>query len=63
MIGQEPENALKLHVLAARFRAHAAETSLEIFRRKFEVTASELEEAALDAATRAGSRPDLKRAC
>ena len=63
MIGQEPANALKLHALAARFRAHAAETSIELFRRKFEGTASELEEAALDAETRVWARADLKRAC
>ena len=63
MIGQEPGNALKLHSLAARFRAHADQTSIELFRRKFEGTASELEEAALDFETRAWARPDLKRAC
>jgi hypothetical protein len=63
MIGQESGNALKLHSLAARFRALAAETSIELFRRKFEGTASELEEAALDAETRAWACLDLKRVC
>lgn len=63
MIGQEPGNALELRSIAARFRALAAETSIESFRRKFEDTASELEEAALDAETRAWMRADLKRMC
>ncbi len=63
MIGQAPGNALKLHALAAHFRAFAAETNIELFRRKFEGTASELEEAALDAETRVWARPDLKRVC
>ena len=38
--------ALKMRALAARLRAHAAETSVEMFRRKFEAVAAELEEAA-----------------
>jgi hypothetical protein len=63
MIGQESGNALELRSLASRFRAHAAETGIEFFRRKFEGTASELEEAALDAETRTWMRPDLKRVC
>jgi hypothetical protein len=63
MIGQAPGNALELRSIAARFRALAAETSIELFRRKFEGTASELEEAAVDAETRAWARPDLKRVC
>jgi hypothetical protein len=63
MIGQAPENARKLRVIAARFRAHSAETGVQFYRRKFEGTASELEEAALDVETRAWARPDLKRVC
>jgi hypothetical protein len=39
----EHVNVLAMQALAARFRAHAAETSLEIFRRKFEAVAEELE--------------------
>ncbi len=46
-------------MLAARMRAHAAETSLEVFRRKFECAASELEEAAIDLESRAASRERL----
>ena len=53
-------NALKLRSLAARMRAHAAETHIELYRRKFEMVASELEEAALDAESRA-RRPNLRR--
>lgn len=45
-----------MRVLAARMRAHAAETSVEIFRRQFERIASELEEAAIDAASRERDR-------
>jgi hypothetical protein len=63
MIGQEPGNALELRSLAAHFRALATETSIEFFRRKFDGTASELEEAALDAETRAQMRADLNRVC
>ena len=59
MISRGPDNALKLRALAARFRGHAAETGVDYFRRKFESTASELEEAAVDAETR--KRPDLKQ--
>ncbi|HEY8254903.1 MAG TPA: hypothetical protein VIG39_09705 [Rhizomicrobium sp.] len=52
-----------MRVIAARFRAHSAETGVQFYRRKFEGTASELEEAALDVETRAWARPDLKRVC
>ena len=41
--GAGQENILTMQALAARFRAHAAETSLEIFRCKFEAAAEELE--------------------
>ena len=44
-------------MLAARMRGHAAETSVEGFRRKFENAASELEEAAVDLESRAKSEP------
>jgi hypothetical protein len=40
------QQAVKMRVLAARLRAHAAETRVEIFRRKFEAVAAEWEEAA-----------------
>jgi hypothetical protein len=43
MAEQRQENVLAMQALAARFRAHAAETSLEIFQRKFEAVAEELE--------------------
>ena len=42
----KPQQVLKMRALAARFRAHAAETSHAMFRRKFEAVAAELEEAA-----------------
>jgi len=38
-----------MRTLAARLRGHAAETSIELYRRKLDSIASELEEAALDA--------------
>jgi hypothetical protein len=63
MIGQNTGHALELRSLAARFRTHAAETSIALFRRKFESAASEWEEAALDAETRSWASPNLKRAC
>ena len=63
MIGQSIGHALELRSLAARFRTHAAETSIALFRRKFESAASEWEEAAIDAETRAWARPGLKEAC
>jgi hypothetical protein len=44
--------SVRMRVLASRMRAHAAETSLEIFRRQFERAASELEEAAIDLESR-----------
>ena len=40
------QQAVKMRALAAQLRAHAAETSVELFRRKFEAVAAELEEAA-----------------
>ena len=63
MIGQGPSSALELRSIAARFRAHAAETGIDLFRRKFEGTASELEEAACDVETRVWAHTDLKRVC
>jgi hypothetical protein len=60
MMHAGPENALKLRSMAARLRGHAAETHIELYRRKFEGLASELEEAALDAETR--ERPRLRQA-
>lgn len=43
MAEQGHENVLAMQALAAQFRAYAAETSLEMFRCKFEATAQELE--------------------
>ena len=48
--------ALKMRALAAQLRAHAAETSMELFRHKLESAASELEEQAVNAETRAAFR-------
>ena len=45
--------AVKMSALAARLRGHAAETSINHYRQKFETVASELEEAAVDAESRA----------
>jgi hypothetical protein len=42
-------------------RIHAAETDQAIFRRKFEGMACDLEEAAVDAESRAQPKDDLKR--
>ena len=47
------DNIIRMRVLAARLRAQAAETGLEIYRRKFESLASELDEAATDLESRA----------
>ena len=47
MITHGPDEALKLRAMAARFRALAAETAVEPYRRKFEDAAEELELAAL----------------
>ena len=47
------EPALTMHALAVRFRGHAAETDVKHFRHKFEMAASELDEAAVDAESRA----------
>jgi hypothetical protein len=59
MMHAAPENALKLRSLAARLRGHAAATHVELYRRKFESVASELEEAAMDAESR--KRPSLRQ--
>ena len=40
------QQAVKMRALAARLRAQATETSVEMFRRKFEAVATELDEAA-----------------
>lgn len=47
-------------MLAARMRAHAAETSVEVFRRKFEGAASELEEAAIDLESRVANHEESR---
>ena len=46
-----PENVLRVRTLAAQLRGHAAETGIELYRRKFEKVASE--EGAVDAESRA----------
>jgi hypothetical protein len=40
------QQAVKMRALAARLREHACETSVEMFRCKFEAVAADLEEAA-----------------
>ena len=57
-----PDPVLKMRALAARLRAHAAETSIGHFRHKFEIAASELEEQAVDAESRAKFRETMKLA-
>ena len=47
MITHGPDEALKLRAMAARFRALAAETEVDTYRRKSEDAAEELELAAL----------------
>lgn len=46
---------IRMRALAARMRAYAAQTSVALFRRQFESTAADLEEAASDLASRAGT--------
>jgi len=40
------QKAVKMRALAVRLRKHASETPVEMFRRKFEAVAADLEEAA-----------------
>ncbi len=40
------EQSQEMRALAAQLRVHAAETALEMFKRKFEKAATELEDAA-----------------
>ena len=54
--------ALKMRALAAQLRAHAADTTVEHFRRQFERVASELEEAAMDTECRIRFRNSVKLA-
>ena len=49
-----------MRALAAQLRAHAAETAIEHFRRKFEGAACELDEAAMEIETRAQARNSIK---
>ncbi len=52
MTGMMPHQVPKMRALAQRLRGQAAETSIELYRRKLESLASELEEAATEAETR-----------
>jgi hypothetical protein len=61
MMHAGPQNALTLRSLAARLRGHAADTHVELYRRKFESVAAELEEAAMEAESR--KRPNLRQVC
>jgi hypothetical protein len=58
MISMATKNAADLRSIAAQLRRSADETDFNIYRRKFESVARELEEAALDAESRtlAGKR-------
>lgn len=59
LMSTDPKSAADLRSLAALLRGHAVETGLDMYRRKFESLARELEEAARDAETRArnGKKP------
>lgn len=57
MIAHGPDKSLKLRAMAARFRALAAETEVELYRCKFEGAAANLEQAALSEEI----RPDLRQ--
>jgi hypothetical protein len=52
---------LKMRALAARLRAHAAQTTVAHFQHKLEIVASELDEAAVDAESRAAFQEGLRR--
>lgn len=60
MTSTDPKSAANLRSLAAQLRGHAAQTGLDMYRRKFESLAQELEEAARDAEADAlkGKTPD-----
>ena len=52
MTGMMPDHIPHMRTLATRLRAQAAETHIALYRRKFELLASELDEAAEEAETR-----------
>ena len=52
MAGGARERVSEIRALAAQLRMHAAETSVQMFRRKFEAAALELEQQAMDAESR-----------
>jgi hypothetical protein len=56
MLNQDDQPLNKLHALAAELRAYAAETTIDMFKCKFEKAAAELEEAARSSASRVQSR-------
>ena len=64
MAQADPEKVPRMRALAARLREDAAETHIELFRRKLEDLASELEEA-VAAATPVSEAPrkDNDRGC
>jgi len=57
-----PDPSLKMRAFVAQLRAHAAEASIENFRHKFEIAASELEEQAVDTESRVRFRETRKLA-
>ena len=61
MIQPSSAKAAELRSLAAQLRGHALETGLKVYQRKFESMAAELEEAALDAESRAAAAEKRKR--
>jgi hypothetical protein len=52
MAGGARERVSEIRALAAQLRMHAAETSVQMFRCKFEAAALELEQRAMDAESR-----------
>jgi hypothetical protein len=46
MSDRTPERVLRMRALAAQLRTHATETTLEVFQRRFEAVAAELEQRA-----------------
>jgi hypothetical protein len=60
MTGMVPSQVPKMRALATRLRAQAHETAIGLYQRKLEILASELEEAAQEAESRAAFFSKLK---
>jgi hypothetical protein len=63
MTGTVPSEVPKMRALASRLRAQSLETTVALYQRKLETLASELEEAATEAETRAAFVSRLGLAC